>query len=92
MFNDGRSCRSSMAPCFRSRPLHAHELIGGLRCRMARLNKQLTTILLGFCLKLAVRCLAFRAMRKESPSSPDRTGSLGFPPIDLIISTVYRYI
>lgn len=54
---------------------------------MARLNKQLTTILAGFCLKapgtvessetpqVAVRCLAFRAMRpKGSQSSPERTG------------------
>eukprot|EP00913_Durusdinium_trenchii_P019726 g18544.t1 len=44
----------------------------GNACRMARLNKQLTTILAAFCLKVAFRCVAlllFSPTKKASQSS-----------------------
>ncbi|CAK9117772.1 unnamed protein product [Durusdinium trenchii] len=51
----------------------------GNACRMARLNKQLTTILAAFCLKVAFRCVAlllFSPTKKASQSLPERSSDI----------------
>jgi len=53
----------------------------GATCRMARLNKQLITILAAYCLKVAFRCVLFKLLTsavnpKASQSAPERNSDL----------------
>lgn len=53
----------------------------GATCRMARLNKQLMTILAAFCLKVGFRCVLFKLISsavnpKTNQSAPERNSDL----------------